>query len=79
MHNIQKVTRDSIECKSATDTLKATSKRVIQKTTEATCNLSGNKTTKMRKYLPETDSQIEEKSIEIPPPQKKKKKMVEVR
>ena len=42
MRNVQKMTHNSVEPKSATDTLKTTTKSVIQKTAESTGDLIGN-------------------------------------
>ena len=42
MRNVQKMTHNSVEPKSATDTLKTTTKSVIQKIAESTGDLIGN-------------------------------------
>ena len=54
----------------ATDELKTTSKRVIQKTAKTTVNLIGNNITNEKspiyhKIIQESDSQTEDKSLEI--------------
>ena len=72
---------DHIE-KDATDALKTTSKKVIRRTAEATCDLIGKKiANKSIKYSPEIDTQIEEKSIQIPkekyPSPEKREKIID--
>ena len=56
---------------SATDALKTTSKRAIQKTAEATGDLIGNKIvdkiTMVSKCSPQNNSEANEKEITIPP------------
>ena len=67
---MQSKTSWSFSTQSAKDTLKTTSKRVIQKPAEAIGDLIGNKiTNKVTKNMPQNNSnnslQIEEKTIEI--------------